>query len=477
MTTKPNVLFKVAGEAWGNDDNLWLRENGMGSKLFLDQGVMNNFTAIFMAGKQPWIITRGGNVFKNTLTHRRYISEGLNILSARSEIIGHPEWSTEQIFSFLIEQITMMPTIDIVTLARDVFVDGEKFAQGVLGKIVNSGACGTPCPIPLTKLNTIQSSGRLRDDGLPDPQTEVYQIVIGNKPLDFSERLDKTLTEKPPLSPYSIMRGRIMGKHDIKEFRSQLLGDSRKVDWANLEDIEPAKFPPNPNPEEFYSTSELCEFTGPSEKVFTPADLFIGIETSRGKTTSMQIMKSRVDSLRRRAGILDSLPVSFFASRTREECEEILNGTIVDYPNILGVHAEQSARDLSKLFARLREGIRTGFEQHLTDTKGPHHLVPGYNGQKVMGFDPGTGESSVVMVKENIHPLSLTKEDVSLGDSKDLGHPAMNTFTESGDVPFDALKHWDKFNDSLASIRESVKDGEVRAESEQYLNDRKPKGE
>lgn len=138
----PPVLFKSAGEVWGNDDNLWVRLNGMADNLFVVDNYMAGETAIFKTGGQAWVITRAQNVFGKCLT-RRYIDNKLNILCAKSNILGKPDWSDREVLTFLIEQIVQMPTIDPETLARDVFVDGQDYWPAGFGKVNNSSFSGS----------------------------------------------------------------------------------------------------------------------------------------------------------------------------------------------------------------------------------------------------------------------------------------------------------------------------------------------
>lgn len=164
----PPVLFKSAGERWGNDDNLWVRLNGMVDNLFMVDNSMEGETAIFKTGGQAWVITRAEKLFAKTIACK-HISNKLNILSARSDIIGNPGWSDREVLNFLIGQIVQMPTIDREALARDVFVDGDARCRGLFGKISNSSISGA------MQLRNIQSVGRVRSqevlDSLPDPRT------------------------------------------------------------------------------------------------------------------------------------------------------------------------------------------------------------------------------------------------------------------------------------------------------------------
>lgn len=61
------VLFKAAGERWGNEDNLWLRYNDLVENLFLGQGKVDSDTLIFPAQGKGWALVTGTRLFSGVV--------------------------------------------------------------------------------------------------------------------------------------------------------------------------------------------------------------------------------------------------------------------------------------------------------------------------------------------------------------------------------------------------------------------------
>lgn len=540
----PPVLFKSAGEAWGNDDNLWLRENGMADNLFMVDNSMEGETAIFKTGGQAWVITRAEKVFAKTIACK-HISNKLNILSAQSDILGNPGWSDREVLTFLIGQIVQMPTIDCEALARDVFVDGNVRCRGLFGKISNSsisGAIGNP--------NFTFTSTGTREPDLS--LTELYDSITepGMRPVNWDD-------VKTPMSNYFQPGGifnscdRQSSQEEIDRAVAFLTGLNQKRGEQKTQEVTGAA----ENPTGFVLFNRMWkEFSNDTDD--TNADFIIGIDPgqpdsgatithlnySRGKhrdykdgavernkyMTYGPVMKSVDDhrdffniwtadrelfEIEKGAGKTPSpdniseekttfydaakFHYSTLSGKTLFEHLQRHQGVTLDLEgsdvtvslNTPDADDLREVSDMVKLDLYRRLGLpssffgfgevvsseaRSGAKDKLlklgsSDLNDPHRLAEGYNGEAKSPMSDSLASDPLMNFITRYYSDSFIGDDSEhLRKLKSGKRPF--ALTDPTMVKLDITDLEDK--NLLASIKDTVKDGEVRSESERYLTER-----